>query len=184
MAGSLDRGPSLIAATLILFWATLLVHEAAHAAAAAWTVGSMPFTHEQLEALAATQRLPANAAGPFATILIVGVCAIGARIVRSPTAVLLLTATAVTTASRLVVILPATFVHGGYNDETTISSTLAVSPRVLWSMECLVISACCYVAIRRIESGRRFHLLWATAIASAIGWISAMTLGRWVGLPI
>jgi hypothetical protein len=167
-----------------LFWATLLVHEAAHGAGAALAVGSMPFTREQFAALAPTQRLPAVAAGPIVTIFIVGSCAIVTRIVRSPTARLLFTATALTAASRLVLIMPVTLVTFGYNDETAIGAALAVSPRVLWSIEFLLTSICCYVVIRGLGPDRRSRTLWATGIASVIGWISAMTFGRWIGLPI
>jgi hypothetical protein len=108
----------------------------------------------------------------------------GARIARSPTARLLLTATALTAASRLVFIIPRTLVRFGYNDETTIGAILSVSPRVLWSMEFLVVGTCCYFVIRGLGTGQRSHTVWATAIASTIGWISAMTFGRWIGLPI
>jgi hypothetical protein len=116
----------------------------------------MPFTREQFEVLAPAQRLPAVVAGPIVTVLIVGSCAMGARIVRSPTVLLLLlSATALTAASRLVLIMPATLVRFGPNDETEIGAALAVSPRLLWSMEFLVISTCCYFVIRGLGPSRR-----------------------------
>jgi hypothetical protein len=85
--------------------------------------------------------------------------------------------------SRLVVIAPATLLNRGMNDERTVAHILHVFPPFLWIAEALVAAAAAAFAARNVDMPRGRSVM-AIAAGLIVGWVSAFTVGRAIGLPI
>ena len=157
----------------LTFWAGLLVHEAAHYAVAWWV--SLDWTTPAL-----TWRSGASAAaGPMATLIIVGGCAaISGSAGRLRWVAV---AAAIGAASRLALTAIPT-IQGKANDEGTVGMVIGVSPRALWTIEAVLTVLLVSIVVRRSGASRQVLLLCSGA--ALVGWISAFTVGRAVGLRI
>jgi hypothetical protein len=160
------------AATFGLFWITLLMHEAAHFG----MLGVLkPTSHPNVVVVSA---------GPVVTALII----IGTALYSSTHSGLRATQTAVSivwgAASRIVLVGPGILLGTAINDERTVAQIVGVSARLLWAVELLIVGLAVYYVTLRLPSGTRGRTLLSVAIGILLGWVSAFTLGRAIGLPI
>jgi uncharacterized membrane protein len=159
----------------IAFWVGLLAHEAAH-----YGVGRLVFTSDEWTTTTFNVRRAAgSAAGPAITLIVVAACAVlsGAAGRLRWVAV----AAAVGAASRLALIAMPTML-GKSNDENVVGLAMGISPKMLWAVEAVVTVLLMTVIARR--SGVSRHAILLSVGAALVGWISAFTFGRAVGLPI
>jgi hypothetical protein len=121
-------------------------------------------------------------AGPVFTLAMVVACAVVTHRLRRVAAVAI--AAIAFGVSRLLIIAPATLLNRGANDERTVAQLTNTSARLLWSAEALVaMAAVVFVARGTPIPQRRRAVLWI-ALGIAAGWVSALTIGRAIGLPI
>lgn len=165
--------------TFLAFGAALLGHEGAHFALAycLYTRGDWASLQPPVVAHAAVV-----AAGPLFTLMTTLACALAA--VRWRRLRWLTLAVPIFGASRLVMIGPVTLIGKGVNDEGTLGRLLGMSPRWLWTIEALATAGAIAFISRRTAGGDlRRHFPWIVA-GIVIGWVSALTVGRAIGLPI
>ena len=170
----------LLAIAFVVFWAAELGHEAAH-----FTVGRL--THVAVHLPNGLRHRRAQVAtwgaGPLFTLVVLGVSAVFAARSVSARATTVALAFACSAASRTVAIAPGTLMDGA-SDERTVGALLGVSPQSLWMAELLFAVACLTVIVRRVPVRvRRPTLAWI-GIGVVVGLISALTLGRAIGIPI
>jgi len=167
-----------------LLWATLLLHEAAHWLAGAAARGTLRTSWSDFGQLGPAGRAFTSGAGPALTSLVLLGCIL--LLTRRQTAgtVRVIAATAIGAASRAVIIAGATWLTSGWNDERTFQQFTHVPATLSWSVEAIIAGAAIGLALRRLESAGRWSFFGWTAVGTAVGWISAMTVGRAAGLPI
>jgi hypothetical protein len=156
-----------------MFWAGLLLHEAAHSVVA-WVTSD-----NWTSPLLTPARGASAIAGPLLTLILVVGCAMFAGSVGRLRYVA--AATAIGAASRLALIAVPTML-GKANDEKVVGLVFGVSPQAIWLTETLVTILLMSVVVRRSGISRRAAFLCCAAVC--VGWISALTFGRAIGLPI
>jgi len=72
----------------------------------------------------------------------------------------------------------------GMNDERAVANVLGVSVRLLWIAEALTVITAAAVVARATSLVQARRAVIAIAAGIAVGWVSALTLGRAIGLPI
>lgn len=159
--------------TFVMFWAGLLAHEAAHYVVA-WVVSA-----DWTSAVLNWRRGVSAAAGPLLTLTIVAACTALSRSVGPLRWIAV--ATAIGAASRLALIAVPTML-GNANDERIVGLVIGVSPTVLWLTETVLTLILISFAVRRNAISRQAMFL--SCSGALAGWISALTVGRAVGLPI
>ena len=86
--------------------------------------------------------------------------------------------------SRILITFPTTLLNRGTNDERTVAQLTGAPAMVLCGAEVLVaIAAVAFVARGTPIAQRRRAVLWI-AVGIVAGWVSAVTIGRTIGLPI
>lgn len=70
------------------------------------------------------------------------------------------------------------------NDERTVANILSMFPALLWIAEALVAVAAVAIVARGGVLLQRRQSVTAIAAALVVGWLSAFTVGRAIGLPI
>lgn len=172
-------GGSWVAITLAMFWIALLGHEGAHAGVAhfAYSPGDLSAGH-----VSQSGQLLVVAAGPIFTLAMIVACAISStRWSWGRAAAITAVAFGV---SRLLLIAPGTLFGTAINDERTVGPLLGVSARLLWTAEALVGAAAVFVVWRASLIADPSRSVGWIAVGIVIGWLSAFTLGRVIGLPI
>lgn len=176
------RAPiATVAIAFALFWTTLLIHEAAHYGAAAFTGAQAELANGRWSP---KLQVIVSSAGPFATLaMILGSALLGTR-PRFERHLAILFSLALGAASRIALIAPATLLGRGWNDERSIVASLGISARFLVAGEALVaLVALVYMAIYMRRKRRSLTLLHIIG-GVGVGWASAFTFGRAIGLPI
>lgn len=164
-----------LAVAFIAFWAGLVAHEAAH-----YGIGRLVLTPDDWTSTASNvRRAAAAAAGPALTLTLIAACALIAGSMSRMRWVVV--ATAVGAASRLALIAIPTML-GKNNDENVVGLGTGIPPQGLWAVEAVVTVLLMTVIARR--SGVSRHAILLCVGAALVGWISAFTFGRAVGLPI
>jgi len=156
-----------------MFWIGLLAHESAH-------YGLFSILSRAGTVPEAFNYLPA-AAGPLTTLTIVVATTLLSVRVRNETGQRTMFVTALTAASRLALTAVPTML-GRVNDEQTVGTLIGVAAPLIWSAEALLTGALILWMVRSLPQHRR--LIGPAAFASVAGWVSALTFGRAVGLPI
>jgi hypothetical protein len=165
--------------TFATFWIALLAHEGAH-----FGVAHVVYSRTELATgrVSPFDQLLVVGAGPAFTLAMIVACAVVTPRLRRAAAVGI--AAIAFGVSRILVISPATLLNRGPTDERTVAQLTNTSPRLLWSVEALVaIAAVAFVARSTPMPRRRRSVLWI-ALGTVAGWVSALTLGRAIGLPI
>jgi hypothetical protein len=179
-ARHLPRPVALIGLGFATFWLTILAHEAAHFVTGMAMVGNLHFSWFQ--PLPAHDRIPIVAAGPLMTLLILVTCAVVA--IRRGHASLLLVGCVIGAASRILLIARTTLLASGDNDEVTFARLTGISAAEIWLAETMMALACVRFVLARTPSENRGRPTAWIAVGVVAGWISAVTFGRAVGLPI
>lgn len=165
--------------TLATFWIALLIHEAAHAAVAHLMY---PATDPSGGYAVPRDDLLVVGAGPAVTLAMVVACAAAYRQLGKLRAFGI--AVIAFGLSRLLVIGPTTLLSRGMNDERAVANVLGVSVRLLWIAEALTVITAAAVVARATSLVQARRAVIAIAAGIAVGWVSALTLGRAIGLPI
>jgi hypothetical protein len=178
---SLTLNPAVwIPATFAVFWVSLLGHEAAH-----FGMAQLLYSQNDLAAGSVSPRAQVFVvgAGPTLTLLVLIGCAAYAW--RSPHrhSLWIPYALAYSAASRLAFVAPGTLLGTAVNDERTVGRLIDVSPRLLWSLEALIATIALFIVSTRWPAASRRSLSWMM-VGIAMGWASALTLGRAAGLPV
>jgi hypothetical protein len=109
-------------------------------------------------------------------------CAVATRVLRRARAISI--AGIAFGLSRILVIAPATLLNKGRNDERTVAHILNLFPPVVWIAEALVAAAAVAFVARDDAIPRGIRSVIAIAEGLVAGWLSALTIGRAIGLPI
>jgi len=163
----------------VTFWIALLAHEAAH-----WGVARVVYSPTDLSTgrVAPHDQVLVVSAGPTFTLATIVLCAALTTRVRKARAIGI--AAIAFGVSRILIIAPATLLSRGMNDERTVAHLLGVPARLLWIAEAAVaMAAVAFVARATPVAQRRRAVIWI-GVGIVAGWISALTLGRAIGLPI
>jgi hypothetical protein len=172
-------GGSWVGITLAMFWIALLGHEAAHAGVAHFAYSPGDLSAGQVSS---SGQLLVVGAGPVFTLAMIVACIISAtRWSWGRASAITAVAFGV---SRLVLIAPGTLFGNAINDERTIGPLLGVSARLLWTIEALVGAAAVFVVWRANLIAEPSRSVGWIGVGIVIGWLSAFTVGRAVGLPI
>lgn len=156
-----------------MFWAGLLAHEAAHHVVA-WFISA-----DSTSAALTWRRGASAAAGPLLTLILVAGSAVLAKSVGRLRYVAV--ATAIGAASRIALIAVPTM-FGKANDERVVGLVFGISPKAIWLTETFLTILLLSIVRRRSSVSRQVVFLCVGAVL--VGWISALTLGRAIGLPI
>ena len=168
----------LIGLTVVLFWVSLLVHEGAH-------FGTQAALRELLgPAQGARTRALTPAAGPLATVVLIVCCAFYARRAASNRQRLVAWALAVGAASRILLMAPVVVVGTGVNDETSMARAFDLPAGVFWGAEFLVAAPAMVIIYSLLPRESRARATLWIIVGVVVGWISAFTIGRAIGLPI
>jgi hypothetical protein len=124
------------------------------------------------------------AAGPIATLLILAACSVGLARQSRPHTVVAFVGLALGAASRILLVAATTLRETGENDELTVGHLLNISARPIWVAEAFFAAAVIYFVIQRLPQADRWRTVAWTAAGVALGWVSALTFGRHIGLPI
>jgi len=165
--------------TFVTFWIALLGHEAAHVA-----VARLMYSPSELSSRYVPPRddLFVVGAGPTFTLAMIVMCAAASRALRPARAFAI--AAIAFGLSRLIVIAPATLLSRGMNDERSVAHLVNVSPALLWIAEALVAVAAVAFVARDDAIPRGTRSVIAIVAGLVAGWLSALTVGRAIGLPI
>jgi hypothetical protein len=165
--------------TFATFWIALLAHEGAHRALAHFMYSAAELSRGEVRP---SDQLVVVGAGPVFTLAMVVACAVVTHRLRRLAAVGI--AAIAFGVSRILIISPATLLNRGANDERTVAQLTNTSARLLWSAEALVtIAAVAFVARSTPMSEHRRSVFWIV-LGIVGGWVSALTIGRAIGLPI
>jgi hypothetical protein len=165
--------------TLATFWIALLGHEGAHfwAAHFAYSPINLSTGHVSPDA-----QLFVVGAGPTFTIVTTIACAFA--VVRWHEARAVGIAAIAFAVSRLLIIAPGTLLGAAVNDERTVAALSGVPAGLLWAVEALVAAAAVALVARATPFAERSRSLVWIGAGIVIGWVSALTIGRAIGLPI
>ena len=177
-----DRDPGAfwwLVVAFMTFWAGLLVHECAHYTAG-WFLFAPALTGGTLPTPA--RRVVVTAAGPLASLGIVIVSAAAVAIASNAAVQRVAALTAFGASSRLVLTGIPTLL-GKANDEHAVSVATGLSAGMMWAVEALVTALLVGWIVRRANfvPGRGLRL---SIVGIVLGWVSALTFGRAIGLPI
>jgi hypothetical protein len=164
-----------LSVTFAAFWAGLIAHEGAHYATSWWArvVGLRSETGSVL----------VPAAGPLMSLAIVAGCAVLIHRSRHVITKRIAFVTATAAASRIFLIAVPTM-QGKSNDEHSVMLAAGWSARTIWTVEAALTTLLLMWIVQR--SGVRL-LSWHAGmmlIGILAGWVSALTFGRAIGLPI
>jgi hypothetical protein len=166
---------------LVLFWLSVLGHEAAH-----FGVAALVYSPEELRtgSLRSGAQLLAVGAGPLFTLLLLGASVVGVHRSHGATWRLAWSSLFASAASRIALVGPGTLLGTAINDEQTLGRVLGVSPRLLWCGEALfALMAPTFVMRAWMPAMRTKVVQWIT-VTLVVGWGSALVLGPMLGLPI
>jgi len=163
--------------TFLAFWAGLLLHEAAHFAIAG--VLFAPDDWGSVPAYGDASRGIAAAAGPLVPLLIVLVCATIASRAHQPVAI----AAGLGAASRIFLVAVPTML-GRPNDERVVSVVTGLPGPLIWTAEAAVTILLIAWMLLSWRDQLRVGAISFCLVGVALGWISAFTVGRALGLPI
>ena len=164
-------------ATFGLFWAGLLVHEGAHVAVA--KVLFAPDDWIRAPAYGDVGKGLAAAAGPLATLVIFLTCAVIAARSREPIAI----AAGLGAASRIFLVAVPTLL-GRSNDEFVISVVTGVPGPLIWAAEAAVTTAVTTWVGVSLRAEVEVGAVGFSILGIVLGWTSAFTFGRAIGLPV
>ena len=165
--------------TFATFWIALLAHEGAHLGVAHFMYSPTELATGRVRPI---DQLLVVGAGPAVTTAMIVACAAVTRRLGKAAAVGI--AAIAFGVSRILIISPATLLNRGLNDERTVAQLTGVSARLLWGAEALVaIAAVAFVGRGTPIAQWRRSVFWI-ALGIAGGWVSALTIGRAIGLPI
>ena len=168
-----------ICVAFLTFWATLLGHEGAHYLARWWLLS--PAEWSRPEPFSWSQ-IVVWSAGPAASLLIVMGSAAIRSISRRATIQRVALLAGLGAASRIVLIAIPTML-GKSNDEHSISIATGVSARVMWGAEAAVTALLiAWMFVRRAPPST--GAVGGSLFGILLGWFSAFTFGRALGLPI
>jgi hypothetical protein len=160
----------------VSLWVTILLHEGAHYGMAALL--APPGAPRGLD------RSLITGSGPVSTLVIILVGAIAAGRVTSEFWKVSMFAAVWGAASRVILVAPGTLLGTAGNDETTIAPVLGVSARSMVLVELLVMLAGLYLVHSAFRRNGRIPPLRVVLVALLVGWFTAPTFGRAIGLPI
>jgi hypothetical protein len=170
---------SLAVLSFVLFWASLLLHEGAHFTAA-WLL----FTPADWagDVIRPIRSGIVAGAGPLTSVGIIAICAATARRAHERLSTVTY-AGALGAASRLALVAVPTLLHRS-NDERGVSVAMGVPAIGIWAIEAAVTAALLVWMLRGRQAGWSSGLLVPIACGVITGWISALTIGRAIGLPV
>jgi hypothetical protein len=169
-----------VAVVIGCFWLAVLLHEAAHYSMA-WlldTTLQVAPIHRPSGA-----QLVVVSSGPLTTLAVVALSALIASRSRAEPSLSVI-AFSSAAAARLLPIAPITFLGRAVNDEATIHRLVGVSPRVLWLLEAAIAAALMWIVLSRVEPRNRRRVVVLLVVGNLLGLVTALTLGRAIGLPI
>jgi len=177
---SLPHAPPF-ALLLLLFWLSILGHEAAH-----FGVAALVYSPDELRTglLPRGPQLLAVGAGPLFTVLLLGASAVGLRRSQHSTWKLAWSSLVVSAVSRIALVGPGTLLGTAINDEQTLGRLLGVSPRILWCGEALLALVALTCVVREWKPTARPTLVQWMAVTLVVGWVTTLVIGPMLGLPI
>jgi hypothetical protein len=170
---------SLAMLSFVLFWAGLLLHEGAHFAAASLLLTPADWAGDVFRP---TRSAIVAGAGPLTSVAIIAVCAAVARRAHERLFTVAYTG-ALGAASRLALVAIPTLLHRS-NDERGVSVATGVPAIGVWAIEAAVTAALLVWMARGRQAGWDSRLLLPITCGVITGWISALTIGRAIGLPV
>jgi hypothetical protein len=173
------RPPLLVGIGFAMFWVSILAHEAGHLGVAAAAYSTV-----HLGELPDDAALWVVSAGPLVTWAILLACGLAVTVQRRDSVRKLWIALGMGAASRIAFVGPGTLLGTAVNDERTVSGILGVSARLVWMSEAVVGALILSWMISQLTSGTRWWTTGWMLIGTSIGWGSALTFGRWIGLRI
>jgi hypothetical protein len=169
-----------VAVSFGMYWVSLLGHEGAH-----FGMARLLYSPTDLAAgiVPAWPQLFVVGAGPRFTLLLLILCASYA-VGRGAKASASVTPLAYAAASRLALVAPGTLLGTAVNDERTVGRLLHVVPVLLWSGEALVATVALVIVSANVPPGMERRSTAWMVLGIILGWMSAFTVGRAVGLPV
>ncbi len=166
---------------LVLFWLSILGHEAAH-----FSVGALVYSPDELRSgiVRSWPQLLVVCAGPVFTMLLMTMSVLGARSSQNATWKLAWSSLVASAASRIAIVGYGTLRGTAINDEQTIGRILGISPRAIWCAEALVAVACIVYVARMWSPGVRPQIMQWIVVTVVVGWAVTLVAGPLLGLPI
>jgi hypothetical protein len=177
-----NRHPTrLLGLGFVTLWISLLAHETGHFAVAAARYSTL---HKSQ--LPADAELSVVSGGLVVTAGILAACglAVGVFPKQRTSTLRLCISLAMGAASRYVLVAPGTLLGTAVNDERTIAPLLGVSARLIWFVEAGFAAFVLWWLLQWVPSPSRSRLVLWIAAGISIGWVSGLTFGRYLGLPI
>jgi hypothetical protein len=171
--------PQLVSIGFAMFWVSILAHEAGH-----FGVAAVAYSTVHVAKLPDHAALWVVLAGPLVTWTILLACGLAVTVQRRDGVLKLWIALGMGAASRIAFVGPGTLLGTAVNDERTVSGILGVSARLVWMAEAVVAALILSWMIRQFPSGTRWRTATWILIGTSLGWGSALTFGRWIGLRI
>jgi hypothetical protein len=169
----------LVGIGFAMFWVSILAHEGGH-----FGVAAVAYSTVHLAKVPDHAALWVVSAGPAVTWAILLGCGLAVTVRRRARVLQLLIALGMGAASRIAFVGPGTLLGTAVNDERTVSGILGVSARLVWMTEAVAAALIMSWMTRQLPSGTRLRTGVWILIGTSVGWGSALTFGRWIGLRI
>lgn len=171
----------LVGIGFAMFWVSILAHEAGH-----FGVAAIGYSTVHVAELPAQAELSVVSAGALVTLTILAASGlvVGVAAHRGDVMLRFWISLAIGAASRIVFVGPGTLIGTALNDERTIGGLLGMSAGLLWAAEAGFAALILSWLIRQLPRLTRWRTVAWILIGASIGWGSALTFGRYIGLPI